>query len=184
MAADGYAWWRRRIARQRELFDLVRIDHFRGFEAAWHVPVDAPTARDGWWVPGPGDELLAALVETAGPGTLIAEDLGQITPGVEQLLDRFLGRVDARALRALLVDAELAQTLEQFGDAARLAEKTRLGVFERCRLLRIGEGRTRIGDQLVDGIHGKKNGAGRLGPPRGSERHALGRADIRRRGWI
>ena len=47
MAADGYAWWRRRIARQRELFDLVRIDHFRGFEAAWHVPVDAPTAKDG-----------------------------------------------------------------------------------------------------------------------------------------
>ena len=47
MAADGFAWWRRRIARQRELFDLVRIDHFRGFEAAWHVPADAPTARDG-----------------------------------------------------------------------------------------------------------------------------------------
>jgi 4-alpha-glucanotransferase len=89
MAADGYAWWRRRIARQRELFDLVRIDHFRGFEAAWHVPLDAPTARDGWWVPGPGDELLAALVDTAGPGTLIAEDLGQITPGVEQLRLRF-----------------------------------------------------------------------------------------------
>ena len=89
MAADGYAWWRRRIARQRELFDLVRIDHFRGFEAAWHVPVEAPTARDGWWVPGPGDELLAALVDTAGPGTLIAEDLGQITPGVEQLRLRF-----------------------------------------------------------------------------------------------
>ena len=47
MAADGFAWWRSRIARQRELFDLVRIDHFRGFEAAWHVPVEAPSARDG-----------------------------------------------------------------------------------------------------------------------------------------
>ena len=53
------AWWRRRIARQRDLFDLVRIDHFRGFEAAWHVPVDAPTAKDGWWAPGPGLDLLA-----------------------------------------------------------------------------------------------------------------------------
>ena len=85
MAADGFAWWRLRIARQRELFDLVRIDHFRGFEAAWHVPVEAPSARDGSWVPGPGRELLAALVETAGPGTLVAEDLGVITPAVEQL---------------------------------------------------------------------------------------------------
>ena len=85
MAADGYAWWRRRIARQRELFDLVRIDHFRGFEAAWHVPVDAPTAKDGCWVPGPGRDLLDALVEAAGPGSLVAEDLGVITPEVEEL---------------------------------------------------------------------------------------------------
>lgn len=85
MAADGFAWWRRRIARQRELFDLVRIDHFRGFEAAWHVPVEAPTARDGYWVPGPGRTVLDALVETAGPGTLVAEDLGVITPEVDRL---------------------------------------------------------------------------------------------------
>jgi 4-alpha-glucanotransferase len=83
MAADGFAWWRQRIARQRELFDLVRIDHFRGFEAAWHVPVEAPTARDGHWVKGPAREVLAALVETAGPGTLVAEDLGVITPEVD-----------------------------------------------------------------------------------------------------
>ncbi len=85
MAADGFAWWRRRIARQRELFDLVRIDHFRGFEAAWHVPVEAPTARDGHWVTGPGRAVLAALIETAGPGTLVAEDLGVITPEVDAL---------------------------------------------------------------------------------------------------
>jgi 4-alpha-glucanotransferase len=89
MAADGFAWWRRRIARQRELFDLVRIDHFRGFEAAWHVPAGAPTARDGWWVPGPADDILAALVEVAGAGTLVAEDLGVITPQVEALRERF-----------------------------------------------------------------------------------------------
>jgi 4-alpha-glucanotransferase len=89
MAADGYAWWRRRIARQRELFDLVRIDHFRGFEAAWHVPADAPTARDGRWVPGPGADVLAALVDAAGPGTLVAEDLGVITTEVDELRVRF-----------------------------------------------------------------------------------------------
>jgi 4-alpha-glucanotransferase len=85
MAADGFAWWRSRIARQRELFDLVRIDHFRGFEAAWHVPVEARTAKDGYWVKGPAREVLAALVETAGPGTLVAEDLGVITPEVTEL---------------------------------------------------------------------------------------------------
>jgi 4-alpha-glucanotransferase len=89
MAQDGYAWWRARIARQRELFDLVRIDHFRGFEAAWHVPMAAPTAKDGYWVPSPGHEVLGALVETAGPGTLVAEDLGVITPAVEALRTEF-----------------------------------------------------------------------------------------------
>ena len=85
MSADGFAWWRSRIARQRELFDLVRIDHFRGFEAAWHVPVEAATAREGYWVTGPGHDVLAALVEAAGPGTLVAEDLGVITPEVNAL---------------------------------------------------------------------------------------------------
>lgn len=89
MASDGFRWWRRRIERQRELFDLVRIDHFRGFEAAWHVPVEAATAREGQWVPGPGTDILSVLVETAGPGTLVAEDLGVITPEVEDLRIRF-----------------------------------------------------------------------------------------------
>ena len=85
MAADGFDWWRRRIARQRELFDLVRIDHFRGFEAAWHVPVEAASAKEGHWVTGPGSAVLDVLVEEAGPGTLVAEDLGVITPEVDRL---------------------------------------------------------------------------------------------------
>ena len=85
MAKDGYGWWRRRVAGQRELFDLVRIDHFRGFEASWHVPAEAETAVDGEWVSSPGEEVLAALVETSGEGTLVAEDLGTITPEVEEL---------------------------------------------------------------------------------------------------
>ncbi len=85
MAADGYAWWRRRISRQRDLFDLVRLDHFRGFEAAWHIPLEAPTAKEGWWEPGPGLDLLRPLLDAAGPGALVAEDLGVITPEVERL---------------------------------------------------------------------------------------------------
>jgi 4-alpha-glucanotransferase len=89
MARDGYRWWRERVAGQRRLFDLVRIDHFRGFEAAWHVPADADSAKDGHWERSPGAELLAALVGTSGPGTLVAEDLGTITPEVERLRREF-----------------------------------------------------------------------------------------------
>ncbi len=85
MAAEHFSWWRQRIAGQRELFDLVRIDHFRGFEAAWHVPVEAPTAKEGHWEKSPGREVLSALLETSGEGTLVAEDLGMITEEVDQL---------------------------------------------------------------------------------------------------
>ena len=85
MAAEDFSWWRQRIAGQRELFDLVRIDHFRGFEAAWHVPVEAPTAKEGHWEKSPGREVLTALLETSGEGTLVAEDLGMITEEVDQL---------------------------------------------------------------------------------------------------
>jgi 4-alpha-glucanotransferase len=85
MAAEDFGWWRRRVAGQRELFDLVRIDHFRGFEAAWHVPVEAETAKEGHWEKSPGREVLAALLETSGEGTLVAEDLGVITPEVDRL---------------------------------------------------------------------------------------------------
>jgi 4-alpha-glucanotransferase len=89
MAQDGYTWWRRRVARQRELFDVVRIDHFRGFEASWHVPAGAETAKEGTWVQTPGSEVLAALVDASGPGTLVAEDLGTITTEVTALRLRF-----------------------------------------------------------------------------------------------
>ncbi len=89
MAEDGYLWWRERVAGQRRLFDLVRIDHFRGFEAAWHIPAGAESAKTGWWRTSPGDEVLPALIETSGPGTLVAEDLGVITPEVDALRRRF-----------------------------------------------------------------------------------------------
>ena len=83
-----YRWWTERFRRVLAQVDRARIDHFRGFEAAWHVPVEAPTARDGRWVKGPGAEILAALIDTAGPGTLVAEDLGVITPAVDELRTR------------------------------------------------------------------------------------------------
>ncbi len=89
MSQDGFAWWRARVAGQRELFDLLRIDHFRGFEAAWHIPADAPSAVSGHWEKSPGREVLTALVETCGKGTLVAEDLGVITPEVEELRREF-----------------------------------------------------------------------------------------------
>ena len=89
MARDGFAWWRRRMASQRERFDLVRIDHFRGFEACWHIPRAADSAVHGHWEPAPGEALLAALVAQSGDGTLVAENLGIITPQVEQLRERF-----------------------------------------------------------------------------------------------
>lgn len=85
MAGDGFAWWRRRIASARERFDLVRLDHFRGFEACWEIPRDAPDAVTGAWARAPGDDVLGALVEQSGAGTLVAENLGIITPEVEQL---------------------------------------------------------------------------------------------------
>ena len=86
---EGYAWWIRRMRRTLALVDLVRLDHFRGLEAAWHVPVDSPTAEVGRWEPGPGADLLEHLRLALGGLPLIAEDLGLITPAVRALRDQF-----------------------------------------------------------------------------------------------
>jgi 4-alpha-glucanotransferase len=88
MAADGYAWWIARFRHLAELVDLVRIDHFRGFEAAWEVPSDAPTAVTGAWVPGPGTAVFDAIRLAHGSVPVIAEDLGMITDEVRALLQR------------------------------------------------------------------------------------------------
>lgn len=87
-AADGYQWWVDRLRATSELADLVRIDHFRGFESYWSVPVDAETARSGAWEPGPGDAIFDAMRDSLGSLPIIAEDLGVITPAVEGLRDR------------------------------------------------------------------------------------------------
>ena len=86
---DGFAFWRARLARQLERFDLVRIDHFRGLAAHWSVPAGAATAREGQWLPTPGAELLAALRAGLGELPLVAEDLGVITPDVDDLRRAF-----------------------------------------------------------------------------------------------
>uniref|UniRef100_A0A832I420 4-alpha-glucanotransferase n=1 Tax=Eiseniibacteriota bacterium TaxID=2212470 RepID=A0A832I420_UNCEI len=87
-AAEGFAWWIARVRATLELVDVVRLDHFRGFEAYWEVPGDAPTAEHGRWVEGPGDALFDALREALGGLPLIAEDLGVVTPAMEALRDR------------------------------------------------------------------------------------------------
>lgn len=86
MKADGFSWWRARLSFMLELFDGVRIDHFRGFEAFWSVPAAAKTAKGGKWVKGPGLALVKALKEVAGDKLIIAEDLGDITEGVKRLV--------------------------------------------------------------------------------------------------
>lgn len=86
---QGFAWWLRRLARQRELFDLVRIDHFRGLEACWEIQAGEATAINGHWEAAPGDELLAAVAAQLPNLPLVAEDLGDITPEVHALRRRF-----------------------------------------------------------------------------------------------
>jgi 4-alpha-glucanotransferase len=91
MQDDGFSWWIGRMASQMEMYDWVRIDHFRGFEAYWEISSDQPTAIHGRWVSAPGEALLERLYE-AFPGEglpLVAENLGIITAEVEALRDRF-----------------------------------------------------------------------------------------------
>lgn len=84
----GYQWWIRRVRRQLTLTDYLRIDHFRGFEAYWSVPAGEETAINGTWVKGPCEDLFHAIEKELGKNLPIwAEDLGVITPDVEQLRD-------------------------------------------------------------------------------------------------
>ena len=86
MKADGYSWWIRRIAGASRLYDILRIDHFRGLESYWAVPYGETTAKIGRWVKGPGMDLIGVLTEKFPNLQFIAEDLGYLTPEVRQLL--------------------------------------------------------------------------------------------------
>lgn len=81
----GFAWWIERIRRAVEIYDIVRLDHFRGFEAYWAIPAEEETAVKGEWIKAPGLELFRALEAALGPLPLVAEDLGLITPEVDAL---------------------------------------------------------------------------------------------------
>lgn len=83
--AEDYQWWIARIRHIFELVDIARIDHFRGFEAYWEVSATEATAVNGRWVEAPGDQLFAAIAAALGRLPIVAEDLGQITPGVDVL---------------------------------------------------------------------------------------------------
>jgi 4-alpha-glucanotransferase len=89
MQRDGYRWWMARLRASLEHVDVIRLDHFRGFDAAWHVPAKAPTAQEGQWVEAPGEDFLTHVRQELGGLPLIAEDLGLITPTVRALRDRF-----------------------------------------------------------------------------------------------
>jgi 4-alpha-glucanotransferase len=89
MLADGFRWWIERVRATLEIFDIVRIDHFRGFAASWEIPGGDRTAERGQWINVPGRELFTAIKRSLGDLPIIAEDLGVITPDVEALRDDF-----------------------------------------------------------------------------------------------
>ena len=86
LRAEHYRWWVDRVAFQLQLYDVVRIDHFRGFDEYYAIPYGDDTARNGHWCPGPGMDLFRAIGEKLGKPRIIAEDLGFLTQTVHQLL--------------------------------------------------------------------------------------------------
>ena len=83
---ENYNWWRERINRMLNLFDIIRIDHFRGFHSAWAVPIEDNHAKNGYWQEGPGQKIIDEILEVAGsPNRIIAEDLGIIPKEVIEL---------------------------------------------------------------------------------------------------
>ncbi len=89
LAETDYRWWIQRIRGAFQMFDMLRIDHFRGFEAYWEVSASAETAIDGQWVKGPGAKLFESVRRQLGDLSIIAEDLGLITEEVHKLRDEF-----------------------------------------------------------------------------------------------
>ncbi len=89
MAKGNFYWWQARFRWNLDLFDLLRVDHFRGFSACWAIPAAETTAEHGYWMDAPGEQLFTLLQQQLGSLPIIAEDLGIITPEVEQLRDQF-----------------------------------------------------------------------------------------------
>jgi len=89
MEKNDYNWWANRVRHQLKYIDILRIDHFRGFDAFWEIPGGAPTAEKGRWVKGPGEKIFDSLKKQLGELPIIAEDLGVITKSVNELRDKF-----------------------------------------------------------------------------------------------
>lgn len=89
MEKDGYSWWIERFRQMFELYDAMRVDHFRGFDAYWQVDAKEKTAVVGDWITGPGKKLFKKIKQELGELPIIAEDLGVMTPTVEDLRDSF-----------------------------------------------------------------------------------------------
>lgn len=87
MKSTGYEWWIRRVGAATKLFDMIRFDHFRGFASYWEVPYGETTAKNGHWVKGPGMDLVGTLTSWFHGTKFVAEDLGDLTPDVYELLD-------------------------------------------------------------------------------------------------
>jgi 4-alpha-glucanotransferase len=101
MEQTGFAWWVARMRRALKQVDLVRLDHFRGFRQAWHIPASEKTAKNGKWVDGPGLHLFERLRAALGGLPFIAEDLGLITPDVDELREQ-LGLPGMRVLQFMV----------------------------------------------------------------------------------
>ena len=86
---ENYKWWKERISRMLNLFDVIRIDHFRGFHSAWAIPIEDEHARNGFWQKGPGQKIIEEIIKTAGSSNrIIAEDLGIIPREVIELREK------------------------------------------------------------------------------------------------
>ncbi|MFO7444897.1 MAG: 4-alpha-glucanotransferase, partial [Ignavibacteriaceae bacterium] len=89
MEKDDFQWWRNRLAKLLEFVDIIRIDHFRGFDAFWKIPGDAPTAVTGKWIKAPGEKFFSTVKKHMGELPIVAEDLGVITKSVTALREKF-----------------------------------------------------------------------------------------------
>jgi 4-alpha-glucanotransferase len=98
MRESNYKWWKDRFLGMLSMVDIIRLDHFKGFESYWEIPADADTAVNGRWVSGPGEELFHLLEKSIGPLSIIAEDLGVITDSLKKLRDN-LGFPGMRVLQ-------------------------------------------------------------------------------------
>jgi len=85
----GYRWWIERLRQNFRLFDIVRLDHFRGFVAYWEVPAKANTAKSGRWIDGPKDDFFTCILKQFPSGPIIVEDLGYITPDVREFISKY-----------------------------------------------------------------------------------------------